>query len=118
MTLKFFILFVPAFIFAGSFEVSAQNRQMKLSDKERRDIFRRILQDTDFSEAVEYSSNETVYLSTINIPLQLQSDFPEIKGVKFRFITPREIENLKLPLRIFYFGEFKTKSSTPSSLFR
>jgi hypothetical protein len=111
------VLFTLLLIACGNVENFGQKGKIRLTLQDKREIIKMVLLDTDFNDALERTPDGTVYLSVSNIPLQIQNNFPEIKDVKFRFITPEEIEKLKLPLLIFQFDKFETTSRTVSLYF-
>jgi hypothetical protein len=107
MKLKYIILLF--FLFSIFFNFTQTISAIKLTNKDKREIFRQILQKTNFSNALEYVPDGTLFLSTEYIPVGIQNNFPIIKGVKFQFISPEEIGKSSVKVKYFAFGEFKLK---------
>jgi hypothetical protein len=95
MTSKKFalFLFVLFFAFAGNLAASAQKRQLKLSIQDKREVIKLILQNKDFRTDFKSLSEESLYLSTKNIPEQIQRNFPHIKGLNLKLVSPKKAKN-------------------------
>lgn len=111
MKLKYIasIFFVFSIIFSFTQTVSAK---IKITNKDKREIIKQILRKTNFSNALEYVPDGTLFLSTENIPTRIQNNFPIIKGVKFQFITADEIGKSRVNINYFAFGEFLIKKNS------
>jgi hypothetical protein len=111
MKLRSFILifFVVLLIFGFTRITTAQ---IKLTIKDKREIIKLILQKQSFDDALYYVSDGTLFLSTENIPIEIQKNFPNIRGVKFQFVTPEYIDNATVKINYFAFTEFKIKKKS------
>jgi len=105
MNLKTFILTLAALtlIFSLSQKTSAQ---LKLTVKDKHQIIKVILESRDFTDAIESFPDKTPNLSTGNIPIEIQKNFPKTKNVKFNLIAPEYI-NEATSIYYFSFGKFR-----------
>lgn len=97
-------LFVIISIFCLS-QTSAS--QIKLADKDKREIIKLILNSEDFSDARESFEDKMPNLSTENIPLAIQNNFPKIEGANFHLLAPEYIQAAE-SIYYFSFGKFRT----------
>ena len=65
-----------------------------------------MIESRDFTEASENFPDRILNLSTENIPIEVQKNFPKTENVKFNLITPGYI-NETTSIYYFSFGEFK-----------
>lgn len=100
MLSKFFgySLFILIFTLAGNVEIFPQKRQSKLSLRDKREIIRLILQNKDFRRDFSRLSEKSLLLSTKNIPPQLQRNFPRVKGLSLKLVSPKEARNSSVHL--------------------
>ena len=66
-------------------------------------------------EKFERSSEKTIYISTSNLPIELQNDFPLIKNKKIQFVAPESFANSGLC--VSEFGKFEAADKFVSVAF-
>jgi hypothetical protein len=104
MNLQFMKFRVPAGIFVLFFcfcAASAQQTENKLAAADQRRIIGILL-----NEKFERSSEKTIYISTANIPKEIQKNFQPLKNKTIQFVSPQTAE--KSGLCAYEFGEFQT----------
>jgi hypothetical protein len=87
-------------LFFGFCAAAAQNRENKLATADQRRIIGFLLNDK-----FKGSNEETVYLSTANIPPEIRKDFPSPQNVRVRLISPESAAASELCA--YEFGEFQ-----------
>lgn len=100
-------LYLSVFAIVCSFN-QITTAQVRLSVGDKRHIIKLILDDWDFTDAMESFEDKTPNLSTKNIPKSVQREFPPISGVKFNLLSPEYIAEAK-SIYYFSFGRFKVR---------
>ncbi len=80
--------------------INGQETENKLAAGDQRRIIGILL-----NEKFKTSSEETIYLSTANIPEEIQKDFPAVKNKTIRLIAPQSSESDEVCA--YEFGEFQ-----------
>lgn len=80
-------------------EAIAQKTKKNPTIADKREIIKVLLK-----EKFDNSSETTIYISTINLPTEIQNDFPQIKNLKIQFVSPENSANSDLCA--YQFGKF------------
>ena len=105
MKLKNFILIFFALALICSLN-RGTSAQLKLTIKDKREIIKLVLESRDFTDAIESFQDKTPNLSMINIPIEIQKNFPKTKHVNFHLLTPEYIKEAAF-IYYFSFGKFR-----------
>ena len=93
-----FVVFILLFCFSA---VSAQEKtESKLTAADQREIIRVLL-----NEKFKTSPEEVIYLTTANIPDEIQKNFPAVKDKTVRLISPDAARQGEICA--YEFGEFQ-----------
>ncbi len=102
--LKFKKLFLLLGIFVSFFcllvEANAQKTENKPSLADKREIIESLLK-----EKFDKSAEKIIYISTINLPTEIQNDFPPVKNKKIQFISSKN--SAISGLCAYEFGKFE-----------
>lgn len=83
-----FLLFVVTIFLLSNAEI-AKAQESILSESDKKQIIISLINRTNFEK---FDIDEYTYFSTKYLPQSIIDNFPEVEGVKFKLLSPKEIE--------------------------
>lgn len=104
-----FILHGIALLVFCGFNIQAQNTEGNLTFSDKRQIIESLL-----TEKFGKSNEKTIYISTANLPEEIQKDFPPLKNKRIQLVST---ENADSQICAYEFGEFEVTKKAVSVSF-